>query len=136
LRLLREPHLAVSHRVSEVPDINWDARWEREFQPIELDGRVLVRAEFHPARANADRHINITPRTAFGTGHHATTRMMMRGMLQLPLAGQQVCDLGCGTGVLAILAERLGAAHVLAIDNDPAAVENARRNVTGNRCQR
>jgi ribosomal protein L11 methyltransferase len=136
LRIMRDPHVTINFSAREVPDINWNARWEREFQPIELDGQVRVRAEFHPAKEGFRHDIIITPRMAFGTGHHATTRMMMLAMLQLDLAGQQVCDLGCGTGVLAILAEKLGAATVLAIDNDPEAVGNARRNAASNRCQR
>ena len=134
--VLRDPHVSISYTVHEVPDINWNARWEKEFQPVEVDARVRIRAEFHPAVAGYEHDIIITPRMAFGTGHHATTRMMVRAMLELELNGQLVCDLGCGTAVLAILAERLGAAHVLAIDNDPAAVANARENVAMNHCKR
>lgn len=136
LMVPRDPHVSVTHNMHEVPDINWNARWEKEFQPVEVDGRVHVRAEFHPAAVGREHDIIITPRMAFGTGHHATTRMMVRAMLNLHLQGQQVCDLGCGTAVLAILAERLGAAHVLAIDNDEAAVANARDNVAMNNCKR
>lgn len=134
--ILRDPHVVITHTVREVPDINWNARWEQEFQPVEVDGKVSVRAEFHPEVIGYAHNIIITPRMAFGTGHHATTRMMIRAMLGLNLQGQHVCDLGCGTAILAILAERLGAARVVAVDNDPAAVENARRNVEMNHCQR
>lgn len=136
LLVARDPHLSLSHTVREVPDINWNARWEQEFQPVEVDGKVRVRAEFHRPADGFDHEIIITPRMAFGTGHHATTRMMVRSMLGLELAGKRVCDLGCGTGVLAILAERLGAAAVLAIDIDPVAVINAKENVELNHCQR
>lgn len=136
LMVPRDPHVSMTLTVREVPDINWNARWEREFQPMEVDGKVRIRAEFHPAMAGYEHEIIITPRMAFGTGHHATTRMMVRAMLELDLAGQRVCDLGCGTGVLAILAERLGAAEVVAIDNDPTAVANARENVAMNQCER
>lgn len=136
LLVARDPHVALQHTVHEVPDINWNARWEKEFQPVEVDGRVRVRAEFHPAVPGYEHDIIITPRMAFGTGHHATTRMMVRAMLNQDLTGQRVCDLGCGTAVLAILAERLGAAHILAIDNDEAAVANARDNVAMNHCKR
>jgi ribosomal protein L11 methyltransferase len=76
----------------------------------------------------------ITPRMAFGTGHHATTRMMVLGMLPLDLKDKAVCDLGCGTGVLAILAERMGAATCRAIDIDQGAVDNALENVARNDC--
>jgi ribosomal protein L11 methyltransferase len=136
MNILRDPHVAITYGVHEVPDINWNARWEQEFQPVEVDGRVRVRAEFHEADASFQHEIIITPRMAFGTGHHATTRMMVRAMLNLKFEGLRVCDLGCGTAVLAILAERLGASGVLAVDIDPAAVENARMNVEMNGCQR
>jgi len=132
----KDPHVSVTFTVHEVPEINWNARWEQEFQPVEVDGKVLVRAEFHPAAPPYEHEIIITPRMAFGTGHHATTRMMVKAMLAMDLRGKRVCDLGCGTGVLAILAERLGAAGVVAIDHDPVAVENARDNVAMNHCQR
>ncbi|MEO7081306.1 MAG: 50S ribosomal protein L11 methyltransferase [Flavobacteriales bacterium] len=134
LMVARDPHVSVSHTVHEVPEVNWNARWEQEFQPMDVDGKVRIRAEFHPAVAGYEHDIIITPRMAFGTGHHATTRMMVRSMLELDLTGQRVCDLGCGTGVLAILAERLGATDVLAIDNDPTAVANAHENVEMNKC--
>lgn len=134
--VMRDPHVSISYTESDLPDINWNAKWEKEFQPVEVDGRVRVRAEFHPPVEGFEHEIIITPRMAFGTGHHATTRMMMRSMLGLELAGARVCDLGCGTGVLAILAELRGATEVVALDNDPVAVENARQNVALNRCER
>jgi ribosomal protein L11 methyltransferase len=101
-----------------------------------VDDLVRIRAEFHAASPGLRHEIVITPRMAFGTGHHATTRMMVRAMLGLDLAGQHVCDLGCGTGVLAILAERLGATSVLAVDIDDAAVENTLQNAALNGCDR
>lgn len=136
LLIPKDPHVTVTYTVHEVPEINWNARWEQEFQPVEVDGKVLVRAEFHPAAPQYEHEIIITPRMAFGTGHHATTRMMVKAMLAMELMGKRVCDLGCGTGVLAILAERLGAAEVVALDYDPVAVDNARLNVAANHCQR
>ncbi len=136
LLVARDPHATLVRTVREVPDINWNERWESEFEPVDVDGRVLVRAEFHAPAPGYRHEVVITPRMAFGTGHHATTRMMMRSMLALPLAGGSVCDLGCGTGVLAILAEQLGAAEVRAIDIDPVAVENARHNMAINGCKR
>ncbi|MBX2982785.1 MAG: 50S ribosomal protein L11 methyltransferase [Flavobacteriales bacterium] len=136
LMVARDPHVSVSHTVREVPEVNWNARWEQEFQPVEVDGKVRIRAEFHPVVAGYEHDLVITPRMAFGTGHHATTRMMVRSMMGMDLTGQRVCDLGCGTGVLAILAERLGATEIIAIDNDPTAVTNARENVEMNKCTR
>ncbi len=136
LLVARDPHATLVRTVREVPDINWNERWESEFKPVDVDGVVLVRAGFHPPATGYRHEVVITPRMAFGTGHHATTRMMMRSMLALPLAGGSVCDLGCGTGVLAILAEQLGASTVRAIDIDPVAVENARHNLAINGCKR
>src|SRR5690606_11691815 len=95
---------------------------------------VRIRADFHTSVPGFAHEIIITPRMAFGTGHHATTRMMVQAMLGLDLKDKEVCDLGCGTGVLAILAERMGARQVLAIDNDPGAVDNARHNGGLNGC--
>lgn len=136
LRTARHPHCSVSHVLRELPDENWNARWESSFRPIEVDGRVHIRAEFHPEVTGFEHALIVTPKMAFGTGHHATTRMMVRAMLHLPLRDRRVLDLGCGTGVLAILAERLGAREVLAVDNDPTAVANARETVALNRCER
>ncbi|MFT3885920.1 MAG: 50S ribosomal protein L11 methyltransferase [Flavobacteriales bacterium] len=132
--VLRDPHVHVSHTVHEVPHRNWNEEWERSFQPVEVGKAVRIRAEFHPHVEGFDEEIVITPRMAFGTGHHATTRMMVEAMLALDLRGQDVCDLGCGTAVLAILAERRGARSVFAVDIDEHAVLNARENLRLNGC--
>lgn len=131
---LRDPHASISWDAEEIADRNWNAEWESSFQPVEVGDRVRIRADFHPSRSGFEHELVITPRMAFGTGHHATTRMMVQAMLKHDLAGRAVCDLGCGTGVLAILAERMGAQRVLAIDNDPGAVDNARHNASLNGC--
>jgi len=134
LLTLRDPHVSVSWTSAEIPHRNWNADGESSFQPVEVGSDVRIRAEFHPAVEGFTHDLVITPRMAFGTGHHATTRMMVRAMLQEPMEGASVCDLGCGTGVLAILAERLGARHVIAVDNADDAVDNARDNVVLNNC--
>jgi ribosomal protein L11 methyltransferase len=103
---------------------------------VEVGQQVRIRADFHPAVPGFEHDLVITPRMAFGTGHHATTRMMVEAMLPLQLTGKHVCDLGCGTAVLAILAERMGAASVHAIDIDEPAVLNARENLAFNKCAR
>ena len=133
----------VARTVREVAPRNWNAEWESSFAPVEVGRAVRVRAEFHASVPGFTHEITITPRMAFGTGHHATTRMMMRAMLgpaegglKLDLDGKDVCDLGCGTAILAMLAERLGARQVLALDIDEQAVLNARENVGMNRCSR
>lgn len=145
LLTLRDPHVTVSWSVSKLEERNWNAEWERSFQPVEVGKAVRIRAEHHPAAEGFEHELVITPRMAFGTGHHATTRMVVRGMLGLQasgggfangLHGKRVCDLGCGTAVLAILAERMGANEIRAIDIDEQAVINARENVERNGCTR
>lgn len=133
---MKDPHARITFTVREAAPRNWNEEWERSFQPIEIDGRVRIRAAFHEARPGFEHEIIITPRMAFGTGHHATTRLMIQAMMGLDLTDRVVCDLGCGTGVLAILAERLGASRVRAIDTDEQAVLNARDNLRLNNCQR
>jgi ribosomal protein L11 methyltransferase len=130
------PDVDISVKHSDIAPRNWNAEWESSFSPIEIDGAVRIRAEFHESKPGFEHDLVITPRMAFGTGHHATTRMMVRAMLPLDFRGKRVCDLGCGTAVLAILAERLGAAHVDAFDIDQGAVDNARDCVLRNGCER
>jgi len=111
---------------------NWNALWESSFEPVSVPGFCTVRAEFHPADPDVPHDIIITPKMSFGTGHHATTRLMMQTMKEMDFSGVRVLDFGTGTGILAILAHRLGAAGVLAIDNDSWSVENALENVAAN----
>lgn len=145
LLTLRDPHATISWSVSKLEERNWNAEWERSFQPVEVGREVRIRAEHHPAAEGFVHELVITPRMAFGTGHHATTRMVVRAMLGLQASGgaftnglhdKLVCDLGSGTAVLAILAERMGAKQVRAIDIDEQAVINARENVERNGCTR
>jgi ribosomal protein L11 methyltransferase len=108
------------------------------FHPIEVWDKsketllVYLRAEFHPANINANYDIIITPKMSFGTGHHATTYLMMEKMLQLNFENKNVIDFGTGTGVLSILAEKLGANNILAIDNDDWSIQNALLNIEAN----
>ncbi len=111
---------------------NWNAVWESSFEPVTVPGFCTVRAAFHPADPHVPHEIIITPKMSFGTGHHATTRMMIRAMQDLELSGRRVLDFGTGTGILAILAQQLGAVDVLAIDNDAWSVENSLENVAAN----
>lgn len=117
-----------------IPEQNWNALWESNFEPVIVDGFCTIRAHFHDITVTTPYDIVITPKMSFGTGHHATTQLMMMGMHHLDLKGRSVFDFGTGTGVLAILAEMLGAADVVAIDNEEWAVENAQENVTRNNC--
>ncbi len=136
LMAVRDPQVRTALTVQAIAPRNWNSEWERSFEPVEVGRAVRIRADFHAAAEGFAHEIVITPRMAFGTGHHATTRMMVEAMLELDLVGRHVCDMGCGTAVLAVLAERLGSASVAAVDIDADAVENARVTVALNGCTR
>lgn len=125
---------SIRYSSRTLPDINWNAKWESDFQPIEIDDFVRIRASFHAHSEAFDHDIVIDPKMSFGTGHHETTRLMMRAMQTLPFAGKKVLDLGCGTAVLSILASRMGASGVLAVDIDEWAVSNSQDNIVRNNC--
>ncbi|HEX5002718.1 MAG TPA: 50S ribosomal protein L11 methyltransferase [Bacteroidia bacterium] len=118
----------------KIPYVNWNAEWEKNFTPVTVDDKVHIRAEYHPA-TDAPYEIVIRPGMAFGTGHHATTRMMVARMLEMDFKAKKVLDMGTGSGVLAILAEKLGAAGVTAADYDGNAAANAEINIRLNNCQ-
>lgn len=126
---------AVSFSTEEIVPQNWNALWEANFPPVIVDDFAAVRASFHEPVTGVELEILITPKMSFGTGHHATTWMMMRRMRSLDLQGKVVTDYGTGTGVLAILAEKRGAKEVLAIDNDDWSIENALENCERNACR-
>ena len=111
---------------------NWNALWERNFPPVEVEGRLLIRAPFHAPAPRGVAEVVIMPRMSFGTGHHATTWLMASATLDLGVAGRCGLDMGCGTGVLAILALLCGAGRMTAIDIDGWAVENSRENAAAN----
>lgn len=117
-----------------LPDTNWNAIWESGFKPVEIDDFVRIRASFHEQDTTFVYDIVIDPKMSFGTGHHATTRLMMRAMRTLNFQGKNVADLGCGTSVLGILASLMGASAVLAVDVDEWAVRNSRDNIEINKC--
>ena len=119
----------------EIQPQNWNALWESNFEPVIIDDFVAVRAHFHEPIINVEHEIVITPKMSFGTGHHATTTMMVQQMRDLEFLNKSVFDFGTGTGILAILAEKLGADNVLAIDNDSWSIENSRENIERNQCR-
>jgi ribosomal protein L11 methyltransferase len=125
-----------SFTATRIRQQNWNAQWEAGFEPVTVPGFCTVRAHFHAPAKGVPYEIVITPKMSFGTGHHATTRLMMMQMQHLNLAGKEVLDFGTGTGILAILAEQLGARRVLAIDNDEWSVENTTENLERNNCSR
>jgi len=121
---------------SHIENKNWNAEWEANFQPVVIDGFCAVRAAFHPPVGGITHDIIVTPKMSFGTGHHATTYMMVQAMAGIDFTGKTVFDFGTGTGVLAILAEKMGAGQLVAIDNDDNSIENAAENLAANGCTR
>jgi ribosomal protein L11 methyltransferase len=124
--------LGLDYTLHDITPQNWNAIWESGFEPVIVPGFVAIRAAFHNPCAGVQHEIIITPKMSFGTGHHATTYMMVQAMGGLDFSGKAVLDFGTGTGVLAILAEKMGAGPVLAIDNDEWSIDNATENLQAN----
>lgn len=117
-----------------IPSQNWNALWESNFQPVIVEDFVAIRASFHAPVAVVKQEIIITPKMSFGTGHHATTCMMIKQMRNINFKNKAVLDFGMGTGVLAILAEKLEANRIVAVDNDDWSIDNATENIRQNNC--
>ena len=111
---------------------NWNKEWEANYQPILIGDFCYVRASFHPAVENVQHTILVNPRMAFGTGHHETTFLMMKAIEQLNITGKKILDLGCGTGILSILCEKVGAEDILSVDIDTTAIDNLKDNIRCN----
>ena len=111
---------------------NWNALWESNFEPVDVDGRIYIRAPFHTKPAGDALDVVIMPKMSFGTGHHATTHLMSATLADLDVRGLNGLDMGSGTGVLAIIAAMQGAAHLDAVDIDEWADENCRENIVTN----
>jgi ribosomal protein L11 methyltransferase len=134
--ILRQYELENNFSLSEVQAKNWNEEWESQFKPFELGKQIRIRAEFHAPAEGFTYQITIRPKMSFGTGHHETTRLMMEMMLSMPLKNASVLDMGSGTGILAILAEKMGAQSVMAIDNDVNACENMPENFEINQTEK
>jgi ribosomal protein L11 methyltransferase len=124
------------YKVTIIQEQNWNALWESNFEPVIVNDFCGVRAHFHPPFHHVQYEIIITPKMSFGTGHHATTYQVIEAMSTIDFTGKKVCDFGTGTGVLAILAEKMGADTVIAIDNDDWSIENTLENLRVNDCQK
>jgi ribosomal protein L11 methyltransferase len=122
----------LQYTYTEIAPQNWNALWESNFDPVVVDDFVAVRAGFHEPIKNVQQEIIITPKMSFGTGHHATTYLMMQQMLNIDFKNKSVFDFGTGTGVLAILAAKFGATKIVATDLDEGSVENAQENFINN----
>lgn len=131
--LLWPEGVEVEYSWTVIPEENWNAVWESNFEPVTLAGRCYIRAPFHPAMPAMEYEIVIEPKMSFGTAHHETTALMIEYLIDLPVKGLSVLDMGCGTGVLAILAAMRGAAKITAIDNDEWAYRNSLENAEKNK---
>ena len=131
INLLQNPDIKISYTFEEMPNINWNEEWEKNFSPINVEDQVSIRAEFHKDQ-NLAHEIIIQPKMSFGTGHHATTYLMIQQMLDMDLKNKTVLDMGCGTSVLAIFAKQQGAGKTVAIDIDEWSVENSIENAARN----
>jgi ribosomal protein L11 methyltransferase len=121
-----------SYEITLIPQKNWNEVWESNFAPIEIGNQIFVRATFHQPRPEFPYEIVIDPKMAFGTGHHQTTSMMLELMLENDFAGKKVLDMGCGTGILAVMAAKLAAVEITAIDYDPVCYESTIENAALN----
>lgn len=123
---------AISYAFKQIAKQNWNEEWEKNFQPISIGNYIYVRADFHETQPSFLYEIIITPKMSFGTGHHETTSMVMEHQLTIDHKDKKVLDVGTGTGILAVLASKLGATHISAFDIDEWSVENTIENIALN----
>lgn len=134
INILDSDEFKINFSTSEIEQVNWNSEWEKNFDPIEVNETCTVRAPFHPKK-NFKYEIVIEPKMSFGTGHHETTFMMLQFILENDFKEKTVLDMGCGTAVLAILAEMRGASQIEAIDIDEWCFENSEENIQRNNCK-
>ncbi|MBT3588801.1 MAG: 50S ribosomal protein L11 methyltransferase [Flavobacteriaceae bacterium] len=134
VQVLNSSEFEISYKLTEIPPVNWNAEWEKNFNPIEVNGECVLRATFHPP-FNVKYEIIIEPKMSFGTGHHETTFMMLQFILENDFKEKSVIDMGCGTAVLAILSEMKGASKIDAVDIDKWCYENSIENIERNNCK-
>ena len=126
--LLNSKEFEVTFTVEKIEQVNWNEEWEKHYDPIFVDDKVYVRASFHPSNPDFQYEIVINPKMSFGTGHHATTYLMISHQMEIEHSGKRVLDIGSGTGILAIMAHLLGAIDTEAFDTDEWCVENGNEN--------
>ncbi|MDA8592213.1 50S ribosomal protein L11 methyltransferase [Flavobacteriaceae bacterium] len=133
IQILKNDSFSIRYKFEDIEQVNWNAKWEENFHPILVDNRCAVRAPFH-SKSSAQYDIIIEPKMSFGTGHHETTHMMIQFILDSDIQNKTVLDMGCGTGVLAILAEMKEASNIEAIDIDEWCYLNSIENIERNSC--
>ncbi|MBN1599661.1 MAG: 50S ribosomal protein L11 methyltransferase [Bacteroidales bacterium] len=126
---MKDMNVELIWTVKDVPDQNWNAIWERSLEPVLIDDMCAIRAPFHPEFTDFKYQITIEPKMSFGTGHHQTTQLMIKQMFEVDFKQKNVLDMGCGTGVLGILARMMGSSEVTMIDIDEWAFNNANENI-------
>lgn len=132
--ILGSDEFQISYTFEEIDQVNWNEEWEKNFEAIDVDGKCHVRAPFH-SKTEAEFDIVIEPKMSFGTGHHETTHMMIQHLLETDVTGKKTLDMGCGTAILAILAEMKGAQPIDAIDIDNWCYLNSIENAERNNCK-
>ena len=134
IQILNSDEFKITFEEEVIEQVNWNSEWEKNFDQIQVDNLVSIRAPFHE-NPNLKYDIVIEPKMSFGTGHHETTHMMVQQLIELDLKNKKTLDMGCGTGILAIFAEMKGAQPIDAIDIDNWCYENSLENVSRNKCQ-
>lgn len=134
VEILQNEAFQISYAIEEIEQVNWNEEWEKNFEPINVDGKCFVRAPFHD-KTDAAFDIVIEPKMSFGTGHHETTHMMIQHLLETDVTNMKTLDMGCGTAILAILAEMKGAKPIDAIDIDNWCYLNSIENAERNNCK-
>lgn len=133
--IIKKYELPANYKSQIVENKNWNEEWEKSYEPVIVNSNCAIRATFHKP-FNVEYEIVITPKMSFGTGHHSTTFLMAQSLFEINPKNKKVLDMGCGTGILAILAEKLGASEITAIDNEDAAIENCIENIENNNCSK
>jgi ribosomal protein L11 methyltransferase len=133
-QIFQNPNFEVDFSIHDIEDVNWNQTWEDNFKPVHIAKNCVVRAPFHES-SNVEYELIIEPKMSFGTGHHGTTHQMLEMLLDENVDNSSVLDMGCGTGVLSVLAEKRGAKHILAIDIDNWCFVNTLENKDRNECQ-
>ena len=128
------PFEGIHYHIKDQEKVNWNEEWEKNYDPIVIEGKCIIRASFHSPRPEYDYELIVTPKMSFGTGHHATTYQIVAYQMQLDHVGKRVLDVGTGTGILAIMAHKRGATSLVATDIDDWCIENSSENFGLNGC--